>query len=308
MVRRFFWNEDRGQWKWGWIILILFILVLVLVFIAASFVVVPAGHKGVIVTSPFGPDKAEINEGWNWNPIYAVSEIDIIRFNTQTRDMTSETGSSLTVRSSDNLDIRLDCTLVFRLPSDQVADIRIERGNYYELVDRYMRNAPRNVASNYTGEFIGGLGRIVMEMEVLTSITSDLSAYDIVVEDFLIRSVDLPLSVDMAIEEKKAAEQKVVTAEYNRQAAVINADAQRQVLVIEAEGYKNATIIKANGSAEAVRIVIEQFLASDPNLTNATEAYLTQLYLNALNDPNSNIEYIIITDGGVPIIIQPKGG
>lgn len=307
MVKKFFWNEDRAQWRWGWIIFILFILVVILTIIVASFVVVPAGHKGVIVTSPFGPEKAEISEGWNWNPMYAVSEIEIIRFNTQTRDMTSETGSSLTVRSSDNLDIRLDCSLVFKVPSDKVADIRIERGNYYDLVDRYMRTTPRNVASNYTGEFIGGEGRIAMEMEVLSLITSDLGAYDIIVEDFMIRSIDLPLTMDQAIEEKKAAEQKVVTAEYNREAAIINADAQRQVLMIEAEGMKNATIIRANGSAEAVRIVIEQFLASDPNLTNATEAFLTQLYLNALNDPNSNIEYIIITDGGVPIIIQPKG-
>ncbi len=307
MIKRLFWNANTAQWRWGRMILALIILVIVLYIIVASFVIVPAGHKGVMVTSPFGPERAEINEGWNWNPIYAISDVEIIRFNTQTRDMTSETASSLTVRSSDNLDIRLDCSLVFRLPSDKVADIRIERGNYYDLVDRYMRNAPRNVASNYTGEYIGGEGRIVMEKEVLNQITMDLDAYDIIVEDFLIRSVDLPTTVDHAIEEKKAAEQKVVTAEYNRQAAIINADAQRQVLMIEAEGMKNATIIRANGSAEAVRIVIEQFLASDPNLTNATEAYLTQLYLNALNDPESNIEYIIITDGGVPVIIQPKG-
>lgn len=307
-MKKFLWDEEKGMWKYGWIILILAILVIVITFIAASFVVVPAGHKGVVVTSPFGPDKAEIGEGWNWNPVYAVSEIEIIRYNTQTKDMTSATGSTLTVRSSDNLDIRLDCSLVFRLPSDKVADIRIERGNYYDLVERYMRTTPRNVASNLTGEYIGGVGRVAMEMQVLTLITADLGAYDIIVEDFLIRSVDLPLTMDQAIEEKKAAEQKVVTAEYLRQAAVINADAQRQVLVIEAEGYKNATIIKANGSAEAIRLVIGQFLASDPNLTNATQAYLTQLYLNALNDPNSNIEYIIITDGGVPIIIQPKGG
>jgi regulator of protease activity HflC (stomatin/prohibitin superfamily) len=307
-MKKIIWDEAKGTWRWGWIIFILFILVVVIAFIAASFVVVPAGHKGVIVTSPFGPDRAEIGEGWNWNPVYAISDIEIIRFNTQTRDMTSETGSTLTVRSSDNLDIRLDCSLVFKVPSDKVADIRIERGNYYDLVERYMRTTPRNVASNYTGEFIGGEGRIAMEMEVLNQITDDLGDYDIIVEDFLIRSVDLPLTMDQAIEEKKAAEQKVVTAEYLRQAAVINADAQRQVVIIEAEGFKNATIIRANGSAEAIRLVIEQFLLSDPTLTNATQAYLTQLYLQALIDPNSNIEYIIITDGGVPVIIQPKGG
>jgi regulator of protease activity HflC (stomatin/prohibitin superfamily) len=199
-MKKFIWDEDKGTWRWGWIIFILFILVIVIAFLAASFVVVPAGHKGVLVTGPFGPDKAEIGEGWNFNPVFAVSEVEIIRYNTQTRDMTSATGSSLTVRSSDNLDIKMDCTLVFKVPSDKVADIRIERGNYYDLVERYMRTTPRNVASNYTGEFIGGEGRVAMEMQVLILITSDLGAYDIDVEDFLIRSVDLPLTVDQAIE------------------------------------------------------------------------------------------------------------
>ncbi|MCK4444384.1 MAG: hypothetical protein KAW09_07560, partial [Thermoplasmata archaeon] len=206
MIKKLFWDADGAQWKWGRIIIVSIILGILFYFIAASFVVVPAGHKGVMVTSPFGPERAEISEGWNWNPIYAISDVEIIRFNTQTRDMSGNQG--LTVRSSDNLDIRLDCSLLFRLPSDRVADVRIDRGNYYELVDRYLRTTPRNVASNYTGEFIGGEGRIAMEMDVLNLITLDLGAYEIIVEDFMIRSVDLPVTMDQAIEEKKAAEQK----------------------------------------------------------------------------------------------------
>lgn len=37
-----------------------------------------------------------------------------------------------------------------------------------------------------------------------------------------------------------------------------------------------------------------------------TEAYLTLLYIQALTNPDSNIQHIIITDGGNPIIIQPQ--
>jgi regulator of protease activity HflC (stomatin/prohibitin superfamily) len=307
IFRRLIWNPETGRPRFGWLTLLTIIVIVLVVFIVKSFVIVPAGHKGVIVTSPFGPDRNEIDEGWNFNPVYALSEIDIIRYNTQTRDMMASLGSALTVRSSDNLDIRLDCSLIFRMPSDKVADVRIERGDYWDLVDRYIRNTPRNVASNYTGEYIGGEGRIVMEDEVLNIITNDLGAYDITVEDFLIRSIDLPAVVDAAIEEKKAAEQKVVTAEYLRQAIVINAQAEASRLAIEATGFMNATIIRANGTAEAIRIVMDQFLASDPNLTNVTEAYLTQLYIQALTNPDSNIEFIIITEGGVPIIIQPGG-
>jgi regulator of protease activity HflC (stomatin/prohibitin superfamily) len=288
------------------LILLFVSLGIILWLLIASFVVVPAGHKGVVVTGPFGPDRNEINEGWSWNPVYAVSDIEVIRYNTQTRDMTASQGSGLTVRSSDNLDIAMDVSLIFRLPSDKVADVRIERGSYYDLVDRFMRNTPRNVASNFTGEFIGGAGRILVEDATRIQITADLAKFDITVEDFLIRSVDLPTTVDIAIEAKKAAEQAVITAEFKRQAIVIQAMANASKLAIEAEGFRNATVIKANGTAEAIRMVIQQLQISDPGLQNATEAYLTMLYLQALTDTDSNIDFIIITDGGNPIIIQAQ--
>ncbi|MFQ6128454.1 MAG: SPFH domain-containing protein [Thermoplasmata archaeon] len=282
------------------------IVLFILIILAKGFVNVPAGHKAVIVEGPAGPDRNEISEGWHWNAYYALCRIEIIRYNTQTRDMTAARGSSLTVRSSDNLDIRIDVSLVWRMPADRVADIRIERGDIIDLVDRYLRNVPRNVASNYTGEYIGGEGRRIVEEETRIQITKELGDYDVLVEDFLIRSVDLPTTLDIAIEEKKAAEQKVITAQFNRNVTIINADAERQKAILEAEGIRNATIIKANGTSEAIRLVMEQLQLSDPNLVNATEAYLTLLYIQALTDPESNIQFVIITDGGTPIIIQPR--
>ena len=82
--------------------------------------------------------------------------------------------------------------------------------------------------------------------------------------------------------------------------------AEADRLSLEAEGIRNATIIKANGTVAAMRMIIETLKFEDPNLVNATWAYLTLLYIQALSDPNSNISFIIITDGGVPIIIQPQ--
>jgi regulator of protease activity HflC (stomatin/prohibitin superfamily) len=200
----------------------------------------------------------------------------------------------------------MDVTLVWRMEPDRVADVRIDRGDIIDLVDRYLRNVPRNVASNFTGEYIGGEGRMFVEEETRVVIKLELGAYDVVVEDFLIRSIDLPTTLDVAIEEKKAAEQKVITAEFNRNVTIINADAERLQAILEAEGIRNATIIMANGTAEAVRMIMEQLQISDPTLVNVTEAYLTLLYIQALTNPDSNIQYIIITAGGNPIIIQPQ--
>jgi regulator of protease activity HflC (stomatin/prohibitin superfamily) len=214
--------------------------------------------------------------------------------------------SGLTVRSSDNLNIQMDISVVYHLQPDKVADILIDYGDFHEILDRYIRNVPRNVASNFTGEYIGGIGRVVVEDEIRRSMTSELAVYSIVLEDVLLRSVDLPDTVDIAIEEKLAAQQKVVTAELVRQATVIQALANADVIRILAEGQRNATIIQANGTAESIRIVIDQLRISDPDLTNATWAYLTLLYIEALTDPDSNVSFVIIQGDGVPIIIQPR--
>ncbi|TLZ59800.1 MAG: prohibitin family protein [Methanobacteriota archaeon] len=300
-------RDGDGNTRIGLAVLVIIILLIAsLVVTAASFRNVPAGHKGVILSGPNGPSREEINEGWSLNLAYMASDIRIVRYNVQTRDMIGSQGNSLTIRSSDNLNVHMDLTLVYHFPGDRVADILIQYGDPLEIIDRYLRSVPRDVASNFTGEYIGGIGRIVIEDEIQREVTAALATYSIVVDDILVRDVDLPDTVDIAIEEKLAAQQKVVTAELERQAIVIRAMAEADRIRLEAEGIRNATVLKANGTAAAMRLIIETLKFEDPNLVNATWAYLTVLYIQALSDPNSNISFVIITDGGVPIIIQPK--
>jgi len=289
---------------WARIVALFIAFLLVLTILGANFRGIDAGHKGVIVNGPGGPSREEIDEGWHWDPAFMLSNIRVVRWNTQVRDMSGGTG--LTVRSSDNLNIQMDVSVVYHLQPDKVADIVIDYGDYLPILDRYIRNVPRNVASNFTGEYIGGVGRVIVEDEIQRLMTFELGRYSIVLEDVLLRAVDLPDTVDIAIEEKLAAQQKVVTAELQRQAIVIQAMADADAMRIHAEGARNATVIQANGTAEAIRIVIDQLRISDPDLTNATWAYLTLLYIQALTDPDSNVSFVIIQGDGIPIIIQPQ--
>src|SRR5207249_4292298 len=36
---------------------------------------IDAGFKGVVLNGPGGPDRAEIDEGWHWNPAFLFSNI-----------------------------------------------------------------------------------------------------------------------------------------------------------------------------------------------------------------------------------------
>lgn len=281
--------------------------IIILAVLAASFVNIPAGYKGVIVSSPTGPSSTEIDEGWHFNPVYAVSDIEVIRYNVQTRDMTS--GSTVTVRSADNLNIKMDISLVFHIPPDKVADNRIQYGDMTTLIDRYIRNVPRDVASHYNATYIGGDGRGVVEHHIKTNLTAALANYNIIVDDVLIRSIDLPDTVDKSIEAKKQAEQNMITAEYNYETTLTNARADADAQIIAAHGEANATVIHAEGQAQAIAEVQAQLAKTYGNNSNVTydpvQVYLTWLYIKALTDPNSNVQYVILTDGsGNPIILD----
>ena len=120
------------------VVVIIILLIASLVVTAASFRNVPAGHKGVILSGPNGPSREEINEGWSLNLAYMASDIRIVRYNVQTRDMIGSQGNSLTIRSSDNLNVHMDLTLVYHFPWDRVADIWIQYGDPLEIIDRYL--------------------------------------------------------------------------------------------------------------------------------------------------------------------------
>ena len=116
----------------------------------------------------------------------------------------------------------------------------------------------------------------------------------------------LPDEVDIAVQQKKIAEQQYIAAEYQKNRTIVLAEGEAQAVVINATAQANSIWIRANGSAEAIQTIMSQMMLSDPN-ANVT-SYLTWLYLQALVDPNSNIQYIIVTDGtGVPIILNPTG-
>ena len=241
--------------------------------------------------------------------------IEIIRYNSQTeefvgQDTSDDNAGCIAVRSSDNLELNVDFSLTYHLPANKVGEIRLHYGDYKQtILLQIARSVPRDVASNYKALDIAGENRTFLEHDIRINITEKLAARDIIVDAFSLRDIRLPDNVDKAIQAKKAAEQYLITAQYMANTQIVMAQGNKTATIINAEGQAQATVIQANGSAQAIKIVIDQMKASDPNLTNTTNAYLEYLYIQALSNPNSNIKYIIIDNGnGTPILINVSGG
>jgi len=316
-------GEYRMKPKVKALIVVGILLLMVLTTLSVTWINVPAGHKAVVV-SGVNIGKT-FDEGIHLkNPL---DKVEMIRYNTQEisfvgSDSASDTKGSIMAITEDNVEVFLDMTVVFHIVKDKVSVLRIENGADWKgvIVLPILRSIPRDISAHYTVFEIAGIMRANLGISIEENITVALAEKHLVVESFSLRDVRLPNSILNSINAKMVAEQQVLEAINHLEQAVI--DVQQNIVKAEAE--YNVTIIRASAQQEAIRIVMEQFATeydyivsgngSNATLTPSTDNstredminyYMMWLYINALSDPNSNIQYIMLpSEGGTPVILD----
>ncbi len=300
----------------GFLLMIISVVLIIILLVSTmmSLVSVSAGNVAIITNSPDSElIGTTMSEGWHFNPIYALSSVEIIRYNTQTAEFVGndysaddDTGS-IQVLSKDNLAIVLDFSITYNIPRDNVSHIRLTYGSDFSdtIIKQVARSVPRDVCANYNATDIIGDDRSLVEQTIKTRVTQGIEQYGVDVIEVKLREIRPPSTLMNAIEEKKVAEQAVITAEYNKQRITIEAEAEKTRVLIEANASAQARILNANGSAQAISMVME--MLSGENQNETVMNYLLWLYIQALMDPNSNVQFVIVpSDGSTPILIQPQ--
>ncbi len=276
---------------------ILIVVIALAVLLSISIVSVPAGYKGVVVS---GVGIGHVfHEGYNVkNPL---STVELVRYNTQRVEFigsfaAEDNEGNIVVNSRDNVAIFMDFQVVFHLDPTQVSNVRVENGDFVEtIVIPYSRSVPRDVCANFDALEIRGESRSLVAIAIQQNLTAMFLEKHIILEEFALQQLSLPQAYEDAITAKKVAEQNVITEQYNLDAQLYIA----QRTIVDAQAAANVTIIDAEAKATAIGIIMDQY-----GITNETEAariYLNWLYIRALTDPNSNIEYII---GDAPFILD----
>jgi len=301
-----------------WLLMIMGVVVAVVIILTlASLVSVPAGYKGVITSAPDGNHIGDtLDEGWHFNPYYLLCHIELVRYNAQTEnfvgsDLSDDNIGSIGVRSSDGLEVYMDFSITYHIPAEKVSSVRIQNGDYKTtILVPAAKSTPRDEASKFTALDMIGAHRGEIEAVIRTNITLKLAANNIIVDQFSLRDIRPPDSVSKAIEDKKVAEQNLITAGYEADRQIRLAEGNMTAMIINANGSAQAKVINANGSAQAIKAIMDRFKSSDPNSTNATAEYLAWAYIQALSDPNSRVQYVILPSGnGTPILLNiGKGG
>lgn len=220
--------------------------------------------------------------------------VDVTIFDTQTQNYTmsaihdegdKDGDDAIRVLSNDGLEVIIDLTVLYRvLPSD-APKIYKEIGLDYsaKIVRPITRTRIRDNAVYYDAVALYSTKRNEFQQRIFKSIEEDFKKRGLVLEQLLIRNINLPASVKITIESKINAEQ----------------DAQKMTFVLQKEKQEaERKRVEAQGIADAQRIISDGL--TDKQLQY--EQIKAQKELAA--SPNTKI--IFMNGKNTPVILSDK--
>lgn len=217
-------------------------LFLVLAPLISDCATVSPGRVGVLWTVGSGTQMETYGEGehlmWPWDKV-AVYDL-----RSQSHD------EALTVIAVNGLAITLDASIRYHIIPTEVVALQKEIGpDYYGVIlEPVLRSEARRVIGRYTPEEIYSTRRDVIERETREGVQSKITGKHIELEAILIRNVELPEAIRVAIARKLEAEQEVFKMKFVLEQAKLVAE-QR---AIEAKGIADYNQIVSGSISPAI--------------------------------------------------------
>src|SRR6266704_3614058 len=254
------------------------VLVLALIAALTSVTYVPAGHVGVLTL--FGRVTGEVlPEGTHL--------ISPAKTNNRMAVRTQELKETASVPSEEGLIITLDTSLLFRLDALKAADVYQKIGPTYVevVVEPNLRSAIRSATAAHNANALYTGAREEVALQIQKELVEQLAPRGIIVENILLRDVQLPAMLKQSIEAKQQAEQ----------------DALRMTFILQKEKQEaERKRIEAQGVADFQRIVAQGISAQllEWKGIEATEKLAA----------SSNAKVVIIgnSKNGLPLVLEPR--
>lgn len=272
-------QQMGGAWKAGKIILLVIIAIWV---ISWCVVIIGAGETGVV--SLFGKVRdAELRSGFHLvNPLVKIEKMSI-RTEQYTMSIAPKEGQvkgddSISSLTKEGLDVNIDFTALYRLEEAKASDIYREVGLDYvgKLIRPEIRGVIRDVVSQYEAKELYSEKRQEASSRIAAVLKERLEFRGLIIEEAVIRNVQLPASLAKAIQEKLASEQ----------------EAQRYDFVLEKEKKEaERKIIEAAGQRDAQKLINESLSGE----------YLNYLYIKELKDRQGTIYVPVNPSSGMPL-------
>jgi len=219
-----------------------------------------------------------LSTGWHFYiPLFSWIEIWDVK--------TQEIKETAAVPSSEGLISTLDISVLYNVPKENVVEVRKTVGVNYvsKVIEPYVRESIRNVASGYEVKALfQDKGRREISQKMLEFLQSKLAPRGIVVQDVLLRDVQLPRPFAESIQMKLRTEQEALQKEFELQKAKKDAEIQ----VARAEGIsKSNKIISSSLDDNYLRYLwIEGIQKNNSVIYVPTEANMPIMEANRLRE------------------------
>ena len=253
-------------------------VVLIVVLLLWSTTSIPTGNVGVLTL--FGRVTGEtLPEGIHLiNPLKSVQKLSV---------QTQSLKESANVPSNEGLILALDTSLLFRLDKSKAAYVYQTMGEPYveRVVEPTLRAAIRTATSAHTAHALYTNARELVQAQIQDELTKELAPRGVIVENVLLRDVQLPAMLKGSIEAKQQAEQDALRMSFILQKEKQEAERKR----IEAQGIADFQKIVAQG-------ISAQLL--EWKGIEATEKLATST--------NSKVIVIGNPKNGLPLVLEPR--
>jgi len=216
------------------------LLLIVLAIVAASSTsCVRTGHVGVVtlfgrVTGRTMPEGIHLV-----NPVSRVTELDI---------KTREIKERASVPSKEGLMMGLEASVLYHLHPDRAAEVFQKIGPDYAdvLLVPNFRSAMRTVTAANTASSLYSDGREGMARQILADLQAQVQPRGLVIENVLLRDLQLPETLKHAIEAKQQAQQEAQRMEY----VLLREQQESERKRVEAQGIKDFQNIVTQGISD----------------------------------------------------------
>src|SRR5258706_8023488 len=215
------------------------LLALALIIALSSTSCVQTGHVGVV--SVFGRVTGRtLSEGIHLvNPAATITELSI---------KTQEIKEKASVPSKEGLIMGLEASILYHLDPAQAATVYQQMGPTYAdiLLIPTFRSAIRAITAGNTAASLYSDGREGIAQQILEDVRRQVAPRGVIVENVLLRDLQLPDTLKHAIEAKQQAQQEAQRMEYVLQREKQEAERKR----VEAAGIKDFQDIVRQGISD----------------------------------------------------------
>jgi regulator of protease activity HflC (stomatin/prohibitin superfamily) len=212
--------------------------------------------------------------------------------------------------SNDQLEMEVDIMIRWSVDTNKLKDLyqsypslNWEDKAVASLVREHIRYITKQYTAVQTIELRDQIG-LEIEQELTSAINNAGSLKGAIINiEVDLRNVKLPDKYTSAIEDKLAAQQLKIQADFEAERKIILANADAEALLIGANATAQQKIIDGEGIREAIDVLVAEHSIADEDYMEFLDLYVYLKTLETLAE-NENVNFIVgIEDGN--ILIQP---